>query len=88
MVDGFLKSIRRFLIRNTGCEVATPNEKCRYSVLESALILGVTSSCVRKAISQGKLRAEKVGEYWVIDSKDLSSFIEKRKTRRGKYKKR
>ena len=47
-----------------------------YTVDQIAEILGMHHKTIRKFISEGKLRANKVGKQWRISGHDLSIFME------------
>ena len=47
-----------------------------YTVDQVAGILGMHHKTIRKFITEGKLRANKVGKQWRISGHDLSSFME------------
>ncbi|WP_331476317.1 helix-turn-helix domain-containing protein [Terrisporobacter petrolearius] len=47
-----------------------------YTVDQIAEILGMHHKTIRKFITEGKLRANKVGKQWRISGHDLSFFIE------------
>ena len=49
------------------------------SVKEVAKKLGVTKQAINIHIQAGKLKAEKVGNFWVIERKHLEKFIKSRK---------
>lgn len=51
------------------------NEKF-YTIEQIAGILGMHHKTIRKFITEGKLRANKVGKQWRISGHDLSIFIE------------
>ena len=44
------------------------------SVTEAAEKLGVTRGRIRQLISDGRLKATKVGHYWAIDTQDLAAL--------------
>ena len=47
-----------------------------YTVDQIAEILGMHHKTIRKFITEGKLRANKVGKQWRISGHDLSNFME------------
>ncbi len=47
-----------------------------YTVDQIAEILGMHHKTIRKFITEGKLRANKVGKQWRISGHDMSSFME------------
>lgn len=47
-----------------------------YTVDQIAKILGMHHKTIRKFITEGKLRANKVGKQWRISGHDLSNFME------------
>lgn len=47
-----------------------------YTIDQIAEILGMHHKTIRKFITEGKLRANKVGKQWRISSHDLSVFME------------
>lgn len=47
-----------------------------YTVDQIAEILGMHHKTIRKFITEGKLRANKVGKQWRISGHDLSTFME------------
>ncbi len=49
------------------------------SVKEVAKKLGLTKQAINIHIQAGKLKAEKVGTFWVIERKHLEKFIKSRK---------
>lgn len=53
-----------------------------YDIPEAAEILNRSVSCVRKYISSGKLRAQKVGGIWYVTDKTLTEFVTGKRMRR------
>jgi len=51
-------------------------EETFYTIDQIAEILGMHHKTIRKFITEGKLRANKVGKQWRISGHDLSIFIE------------
>ena len=47
-----------------------------YTIDQIAEILGMHHKTIRKFITEGKLRANKVGKQWIISGHDLSLFME------------
>ena len=47
-----------------------------YTIDQIAEILGMHHKTIRKFITEGKLRANKVGKQWRISGHDLSLFME------------
>lgn len=56
------------------------NEKL-YTIDQVAEILGMHHKTIRKFITQGRLRANKVGKQWRISGHDLSNFTENNKVK-------
>ncbi|EAC5804349.1 TPA_asm: helix-turn-helix domain-containing protein [Listeria monocytogenes] len=54
-----------------------------YTINQVAEILDMHHKTIRNFITEGKLRASKVGKQWRISDDDLSSFMEKNKDQAG-----
>ncbi len=55
---------------------------------EAAIILGFTADHIRKLITRGKIKAEKIGNNWLVARKDLTKtkrqrFPKKEKDKNG-----
>jgi len=58
-----------------------PNPKL-YSTTETAELLGISDSLVRRYLREGRLKGLEVGKFWVISETEISRF-EKIKRVRG-----
>ena len=56
------------------CTCPEPKIESYLSVSLAALQLGITPQAIRKAIRTGNLRANKIGEAWVIDPNNLDRW--------------
>jgi excisionase family DNA binding protein len=54
-----------------------------YTTSQAALIVGFSQDHVRRLILQGRLKAEKLGNGWVIKHKDLALIKRKRRNLNG-----
>ena len=45
------------------------------SVTEAAIILNLTRSRVHKLISEARIKAQKIGNFWTINEDDLQKFM-------------
>ena len=50
--------------------------KLAYPIREAAVIAGVTPWTVHRSVTEGKLRARKLGKSWVILHADLAVFLD------------
>lgn len=47
-----------------------------YSIEEAATLLGVSKKTIYRRVSEGSLKAKKVGRSYVITRENLTSFVE------------
>lgn len=58
----------------------TDDKKRRLSTSEAALLAGVNVSYIRRLVSNGTIRASKLGgRYWMIERADLVRWMAERK---------
>jgi len=50
----------------------------QYSIAQVADLLGVTRQCVWQWIAMRKLKAQRLGSFWVINATELEKFKETR----------
>lgn len=48
-----------------------------YSVTQAAKALKVSRQRIHQLISQGRMKAKRVGQYWILSSLDISSVPKK-----------
>ena len=51
--------------------IGNRSDAVRVTALEAASLLGCTDRAIRKACTEGRLRAVKLGNTWLIDAQDL-----------------
>lgn len=56
------------------------NRDCYLTSAEVAELYGFTPDHVRHLISQGKLKAEKIGRNWIVNKKHLKNLKRQRKS--------
>lgn len=77
MSDGRLvaKRLGRGIIRQNSSEVEMPKQFI--SVTEASRETGLSLAYLRRLVTEGRIKGEKIGSYWAIERKDLRRFLAK-----------
>jgi excisionase family DNA binding protein len=67
------KRLGRGIMGENSSEVAMP--KRLMSITEAAKETGLSLSYLRRLVTEGRIKGEKIGSYWALDRRDLQRFL-------------